>query len=77
VDNAFLFNYYSGGHSMSCPRCRGVMIAQDLHDHHGTYLTLPGWRCLSCGEVLDATILTNRQSAQNPTGRSSSPNLCR
>ena len=62
---------------MSCPRCCGVMIAQDLHDHHGTYLTLPGWRCLSCGEVLDATILTNRQSVKNPTGRSSSPNLCR
>ena len=64
---------------MSCPRCRGVMISQDLHDHHGTYLTLPGWRCLSCGEVLDATILTNRQSSpvKGPAGRPSSPSVCR
>ena len=62
---------------MSCPRCRGVMIAQDLHDHHGTYLPLPGWRCLSCGEVLDATILTNRQSVKGTASRPSSPNVCR
>lgn len=63
---------------MSCPRCRGIMIAQDLHDHHGTYLTLPGWRCLSCGEVLDATILSNRHAspAKNSPGRSSTANLC-
>ncbi|WP_447980437.1 hypothetical protein [Candidatus Nitrospira bockiana] len=47
---------------MDCPRCKGVMIRQDLHDHNGTYLTVPGWRCLSCGEVLDPTILSNRRS---------------
>jgi len=46
---------------MTCPRCAGSMMPLDLHDHEGTYLTLPGWRCIACGEVLDPTILANRR----------------
>lgn len=48
---------------MKCPRCDGLMVVdwlQDLKDSTG-YLHFYGLRCLLCGEILDETILENRE----------------
>jgi len=50
-----------GGRDL-CARCRGPMVV----DHHMDLLDDTGqidvtvWRCTSCGEVIDPTILRNR-----------------
>jgi hypothetical protein len=49
--------------SMNCPRCKGVMSLErfcDLYDETGE-LCFMGWRCISCGEVVDPVIVRNRQ----------------
>ena len=48
---------------MSCPRCSGFMISetfQDLRDDTG-HLCFQGYRCMVCGEILDAQIASNRK----------------
>ncbi len=48
---------------MKCPRCEGLMVVdwlQDLKDSTG-HLHFYGLRCLLCGEILDETILENRE----------------
>jgi len=48
---------------MNCPRCKGVMALErfcDLYDETGQ-LCFMGWRCISCGEVIDPVIVRNRQ----------------
>jgi len=53
---------------MHCLRCRGVMIQdlfEDLRDDTGS-LHFQGWRCLSCGEILDPVIASNRESRRAP-----------
>ncbi len=53
---------------MTCPRCKGIMVRdtfEDMQDDTGA-LSFPGWRCLTCGEVLDPVITQNRQSHREP-----------
>jgi hypothetical protein len=53
----------------SCTRCGGLMVTEyymDLEDDTGQ-IGITGFRCTSCGEVIDPVILRNRL---NPT-----PNL--
>jgi len=53
--------------SMNCPRCKGVMALErfcDLYDETGE-LCFMGWRCISCGEVVDPVIVRNRQHHPN------------
>lgn len=53
---------------MDCPRCRGVMIQdvfEDLHDDTGS-IFFRGWRCITCGEIIDPVIANNRQSRPSP-----------
>jgi hypothetical protein len=48
---------------MTCPRCTGVMLPerfQDIKDDSGQ-ISFYGWRCVSCGEILDPVIMRNRQ----------------
>ena len=48
---------------MPCRRCSGLMVADrftDLLDETGQ-ITFGGWRCVSCGEIVDPVILSNRQ----------------
>lgn len=45
-----------------CARCRGLMVidySMDLLDDTGQ-IDVTVWRCTSCGEVIDPTILRNR-----------------
>lgn len=47
---------------MKCPRCKGLMLEdwfQDIQDEAGK-MSFEGYRCLACGEVVDAVILKNR-----------------
>lgn len=58
---------------MQCPRCKGTMVQdffEDMHDDTGA-LFFTGWRCVTCGEVLDPVIAKNRLGHQRPLiGRS-------
>ena len=47
---------------MNCHRCRGLMIDdcfRDLLDETGE-IAFRGWRCIHCGEIVDAVIVRNR-----------------
>ena len=53
---------------MDCPRCKGVMVRdvfEDLRDDTGV-LSFKGWRCITCGEILDPVIVSNRESRRSP-----------
>jgi tRNA(Ile2) C34 agmatinyltransferase TiaS len=39
-----------------CHRCGGLMVAEQVHET-GSF----DWRCVSCGERIDAVILAHRQ----------------
>ncbi|MGB0909936.1 MAG: hypothetical protein ACPGYT_06195 [Nitrospirales bacterium] len=58
---------------MECPRCNGVMVSdrfEDVADEAGA-MKFSGWRCITCGEILDPVISANRQSHHEPLlGRS-------
>ena len=43
--------------NMKCDRCSGMMIHEEFFDTNGPFLS---WRCLICGEVVDQTIMENR-----------------
>lgn len=47
--------------SMHCTRCHGLMIAIQMIDV-SSQDTVPGWRCLLCGETTDPGIEANRAS---------------
>lgn len=49
---------------MDCPRCDGNMVSEvfeDIKDDTGN-MKFPGYRCLTCGEILDPVIMANRQN---------------
>lgn len=53
---------------MKCTRCKGQMSYehfQDLEDDTG-HFDFEGWRCMSCGEILDPGIYFNRKSHPLP-----------
>jgi hypothetical protein len=53
---------------MDCPRCKSMMIEdvfEDLSDDTGL-LSFPGWRCVTCGEILDPLIMKNRAARPSP-----------
>jgi hypothetical protein len=43
---------------MKCRRCGSVMVFERFYGPGEDFL---GWRCISCGEILDEVILENRQ----------------
>ena len=51
---------------MNCSRCHGLMVGDDLIDVRESYV--PMWirslRCISCGNIVDATITRNRVRQQ-------------
>lgn len=48
---------------MTCERCEGLMVSEQVCDLQGTSRVpcTNGYRCLLCGNVIDATILENRK----------------
>ena len=43
-----------------CSRCKGLMVPERFQDILDGQLSFYGWRCLSCGEIVDPTIAANR-----------------
>jgi hypothetical protein len=48
---------------MKCHRCGSVMVYERFYSPEEQFL---GWRCISCGEIVDQVILENRKGG---TGR--------
>lgn len=49
---------------MKCPKCEGFMIYEkfmDMGESSSFYFW--GWRCVSCGTIVDSTIMANRVCA--------------
>ncbi len=50
------------GDIMKCHRCNGMMVFEKFYGDCEYFL---GWRCITCGEIVDQVILENRlQSIQ-------------
>jgi transposase-like protein len=47
---------------MRCPKCKGKMYAEKFYDFVRGF---DAWKCYSCGEMVDHTILANRARRQN------------
>ena len=47
---------------MTCIRCQGLMVEDQLFDFQGTYgfMSMKGWRCVNCGRVHDSVIEQHR-----------------
>lgn len=51
---------------MNCARCQGLMVHELLWDLGGmsSSLRANGYRCVRCGDIVDAVILENRQRSR-------------
>lgn len=57
---------------MKCPKCESLMVAERFADYlQSGKFNFIGWRCLSCGLILDPLILLNRN--QNKSGGTAKP----
>jgi len=45
---------------MKCNRCGGVMVYEKFKVYSEEVEDFSGWRCVSCGEIVDEVILKNR-----------------
>ena len=55
---------------MKCPKCENLMVAERFADYQESgNFNFIGWRCLSCGLILDPLILLNRRQSK-PEGAS-------
>ncbi len=47
---------------MTCTRCEGLMVSDDLIDLEESYhpMWLRGYRCVSCGNIVDTLIQRHR-----------------
>lgn len=52
---------------MTCTRCDGLMVMDDLIDLQESFhpMRLDGYRCLSCGNVVDPLIQRHRMIQQS------------
>ncbi len=52
---------------MKCPKCKGLMTYErfmDMEESSNFYFY--GWRCLSCGTIVDSTIVANKSLKELP-----------
>ncbi len=47
---------------MRCPKCKGKMYSEKYYDFVRGF---DAWKCYSCGEMIDHTILANRARRQS------------
>jgi len=47
---------------MTCTRCKGLMVSDDLIDLQESYVPMwmRGWRCVACGNIVDPLIHHHR-----------------
>ncbi len=53
---------------MNCHRCQGMMVQEKFYNSAEPHENFWGWRCITCGEIVDPTIWQNRQWS-NPLQR--------
>jgi len=55
---------------MNCPKCQGAMSYEKFigGERQGFAWIYDGWRCVYCGEVVDALILKNRMRMRAAEG---------
>ncbi|MBX3235356.1 MAG: hypothetical protein KF814_04320 [Nitrospiraceae bacterium] len=60
---------------MTCTRCEGLMVSDDLIDLQESYHPMwsHGYRCLCCGNVVDTVIQKNRMIQQSSLRRIFTP----
>ena len=48
---------------MTCLRCEGLMVCEKFEDFEGlsSDYEFTGWRCLSCGAIIDPVIAAHRR----------------
>ena len=63
---------------MTCERCHGLMVSEQIYDLQGmnSDLCVDGYRCLPCGNLVDATILENRRRSIDTAGVLTLMNPC-
>ncbi len=63
---------------MRCERCNGLMVSERICDLQGmnSDLCVDGYRCLLCGNLVDAMILENRQRSIDAVGSLAWTSLC-
>lgn len=49
---------------MRCPRCHSVAVQEVFVDYGSSSTSFPGYRCVICGDISDATILRHRMVPQ-------------
>jgi hypothetical protein len=51
---------------MQCTKCEGLMVSDNLLDikESAIPMWMKGWRCVSCGNIVDPLILKHRMSQQ-------------
>ncbi len=56
---------------MHCTRCEGLMVVDDLIDMQESSIPMwmRGWRCVSCGNIVDPLIQRHRMIQQSGVGR--------
>ena len=55
---------------MKCHRCHGLMVVDHFIDMEETGgLWMRGWRCVTCGEVVDPMIMRHRMLSQSRFSR--------
>lgn len=56
---------------MECTRCAGLMVRDDLIDMQESSISMwmKGWRCLSCGNIIDPLIQRHRMIQQTGMSR--------
>lgn len=55
---------------MTCGRCNGLVVSERISEMNGASgsLCVNGYRCLLCGDLVDAVILENRQRTADSIG---------
>ena len=56
---------------MQCTRCDGLMVADNLIDmmESSIPMWMKGWRCVSCGNIVDPIIQKHRMIQQSGASR--------
>lgn len=56
---------------MECTRCDGLMVSDDLIDMQESSMSMwmKGWRCVSCGNIIDPLIQRHRMIQQAGASR--------
>ncbi len=63
---------------MTCKRCNGLMVADDLIDLQESYVPtwMRGWRCIACGNIVDPVINRHRMIQRSGALGLLKPEVC-